>query len=285
MLQTRRFGRTGHWSTVAIFGAAAFWEISQEQADRVMELVITSGVNHIDVAPSYGQAEERLGPWLGRERQRFFVGCKTMERTRAEAWSEMHRSLKRLQCESFDLYQLHAVTSFDELEAVTAPGGALEALVQAKQAGLIRHIGITGHGVDAPAIYLEALRRFDFDTVTFPLNFVQAGNANYYQNATELIRTCHARDVGVMVIKSIAQGPWGEKEKTFTTWYEPFSKVDEIQKGINFVLSHDVTGVCTAGDIHVLPLVLKACENAVSLSSEEMEKAIESGRVYEPLFV
>jgi aryl-alcohol dehydrogenase-like predicted oxidoreductase len=285
MLQTRRFGRSEHMSTVAIFGGAAFWEISQEQADRVMELVIASGVNHIDVAPSYGQAEQRLGAWMHRERGRFFLGCKTMERTRAGAWTELRQSLKRLQCESFDLYQLHAVTSFDELEAVTAPGGALEALVEAKRAGLIRHIGITGHGVDAPAIYLEALQRYDFDSVTFPLNFVQAGNAKYYQEAGELIRQCRLRDMGVMVIKSIARGEWGEKEKTATTWYEPFSGMEMIQPAINFVLSHDVTGICTAGDIHLLPLVLKACENAVPLSLEEREKLIESGRSTQPLFV
>jgi predicted aldo/keto reductase-like oxidoreductase len=222
---------------------------------------------------------------MQRERERFFVGCKTMERTRAGAWNELHESLNRLHCDSFDLYQLHAITSFDELEAVTATGGALEALVEAKRDGLIRHIGITGHGVEAPAIYLEALRRFDFDSVTFPLNFVQAGNAKYYQDARELIRQCRAKDVGLMVIKSIAQGPWGEKEKTHTTWYEPFSRMDEIQKAINFVLSHDVTGICTAGDIHVLPLVIKACEQAVPLSLEEQEKLIKSGRAYQHLFV
>jgi len=285
MLQTRRFGRSEHMSTVAIFGAAAFWEIRQEQADRVMELVIDSGVNHVDVAPSYGQAEERLGPWMRRERERFFLGCKTMERTYEGAWSELRQSLKRLQCDSFDLYQLHAVTSFDELETITAPGGALEALVEAKRAGLIRHIGITGHGVDAPAIFLEALKRFDFDSVTFPLNFVQAGNAKYYQDATELIKQCNSLDAGVMVIKSVARGPWGEKEKTATTWYEPFSGMELIQKGINFVLSHAVTGICTAGDIRVLPLVLKACEKAAPLSFEEREQLIESGRSYQPLFV
>jgi aryl-alcohol dehydrogenase-like predicted oxidoreductase len=284
MLQTRRFGRTEHMSTVAIFGAAAFWEISQEQADRVMEAVIDSGINHIDVAPSYGQAEQRLGPWMQRERERFFVGCKTMERTCAGARNELHESLKRLHCDSFDLYQLHAVTSFDELETVTAPGGALEALMEAKRDGLIRHIGVTGHGVDAPAIYLEALRRFDFDSVTFPLNFVQAGNAKYYADAKELIRRCHQKDVGLMVIKSIAQGPWGEKEKTRTTWYEPFSEMEEIQKAINFVLSHDVTGICTAGDVRVLPLVIKACEQATLLTLEEQEKLIEADRVYQPLF-
>jgi aryl-alcohol dehydrogenase-like predicted oxidoreductase len=284
MLQTRRFGRSEHMSTVAIFGAAAFWEISQEQADRVMELVIASGINHIDVAPSYGQAEERLGPWMRRERGRFFVGCKTMERSHEGAWNELQASLKRLNCDSFDLYQLHAVTTFDELEAITASGGALDALVEAKKAGLIGHIGITGHGVDAPAIYLEALQRFDFDSVTFPLNFIQAGNAKYYQDATELIRQCQAREVGMMVIKSIAQGPWGEKEKTHTTWYEPFSEMELIQKGINFVLSHNVTGVCTPGDIRVLPLVIKACENATRLAPEEMEKLIEEGRNFQPLF-
>ena len=284
-METRRFGCTDHLSTIAIFGAAAFWEISQPEADRVMELVIESGVNHIDVAPSYGQAEQRIGPWMQRERGRFFLGCKTMERTRAGAWTELRQSLELLQSETFDLYQLHAITSFDELGAVTAPGGALEALVEAKQAGLIRHIGITGHGVNAPAIYLEALRRFDFDLVTFPLNFVQAGNSNYYRDAEELIRQCHAKDVGLMVIKSIAIGAWGEKEKTATTWYEPFQAMEQIQPAVNFVLSHAVTGICTAGDIRLLPLVLKACENYTWLSLEDRGKLIESGRSYQPLFV
>jgi aryl-alcohol dehydrogenase-like predicted oxidoreductase len=285
MLQTRRFGRTGHMSTLAIFGAAAFWEISQAAADRVMEQVIAAGVNHIDVAPSYGQAEERIGPWMRRERGRFFLGCKTMERTRAGAWSELRRSLERLHSETFDLYQLHAITTFDELDAVTAPGGALEAFVEARQAGLIKHIGITGHGVDAPAIYLEALKRFDFDSITFPLNFVQAGNPEYYRNAEELIRQCRTRDIGLMVIKSIAMGPWGEKEKTHTTWYEPFSKAELIRQAVNFVLSYDVTGICTAGDIHLLPLVLKACEEYRALSPEERDALIDLGGAYQPLFV
>jgi aryl-alcohol dehydrogenase-like predicted oxidoreductase len=285
MLQTRKFGRTEHLSTVAIFGGAAFWEISQEQADRVMELVINSDVNHIDVAPSYGQAEQRIGPWMRRERGRFFLGCKTMERTREGAWSELRQSLKLLESESFDLYQLHAVTSFKELDEVTAPGGALEALVEARQAGLIKYIGITGHGVNAPAIYLEALRRFDFDSVTFPLNFVQAGNPEYYRQTEDLIRQCRLKDVGLMVIKSIARAPWGEKEHTAATWYEPFSEMDQIQSAVNFVLSHDVTGICTAGDIHLLPLVLKACENYIPLSQEERSTLIEFGRSYQPLFV
>lgn len=283
-METRRFGRTGHMSTIAIFGAAAFWEISQADADKVMEQVIEAGINHIDIAPSYGQAEERVGPWMPRERDRFFLGCKTMERTKQGAWDEMQRSLKRLQTESFDLYQCHAVNTLDELDAVTMKGGALEAFVEARQRGLIKFVGITGHGADAPKIYLEALRRFDFDSVLFPLNFVQMGNPEFRKHAEELIATCKAKDIGTMVIKTITKGPWGEREHTATTWYEPFNKADEIQKAVNFALSHEVTGLCTAGDTRILPLVVKACENFSRLSITEIEEMIQFGRQFEPLF-
>ena len=283
-METRRFGRTGHMSTVAIFGAAAFSEISQADADRVMEMVIEAGVNHIDVAPSYGQAEERIGPWMPRERDRFFLGCKTMERTKEGAWNEMQASLKRLQIETFDLYQCHAITTMEELDSVTMKGGALEAFVKARDEGLTNYLGITGHGVNAPEIYLEALRRFDFDSVLFPINFVQMANPEYRKYTEELIATCKTKDVGTMIIKSITKAPWGEREHTATTWYEPFDQMDEIQRAVNFVLSYDVTGVCTAGDIRILPLVLKACENFTRLSNSEMEEMIKSGQRYEPLF-
>lgn len=284
-METRRFGRTGHMSTVAIFGGAAFWEISQSDADKVMEQIIEAGVNHIDIAPSYGQAEERVGPWMPRERERFFLGCKTMERTKQAAWDEMQRSLQRLQTDSFDLYQCHAITTMEELDAVTMKGGALEAFVEARERGLTKFIGITGHGVDAPKIYLEALRRFDFDSVLFPLNFVQMANSEFRKYAEELIATCKAKDVGTMVIKSITKGPWGNKPKTATTWYEPFDQMDEIQRAVNFALSYDVTGLCTAGDTRVLPLVLKACQNFKRLDNAEMEAMIKSGQQLDPLFL
>ena len=283
-MERRRFGRTGHMSTVAIFGAAAFWDISQEDADQVMEQVIAAGINHIDVAPGYNQAEMRIGPWMPRERGRFFLGCKTQERTREGAWRELHESLKRLQTDSFDLYQFHAVTTMKDLDAITGKGGALEAFVQAREEGLTRFIGITGHGVDAPKIYLEALRRFDFDSILFPLNFVQMRNPDYRRYTEELIATCKAKDVGTMVIKTITKAPWGERPHTATTWYEPFDKMDEIQKGVNFALSHDVTGLCTVGDTRILPMVLQACENFTRLSQEEMEEMIKSDDRYEPLF-
>lgn len=283
-METRRFGRTGHMSTVAIFGAAAFYEISQEDADTVMEQVIEAGVNHIDVAPSYGQAELRIGPWMRRERERFFLGCKTMERTKEGAWKEMQESLERLRTESFDLYQCHAITTMEELDAITRKGGALEAFEQAQREGLIKFIGITGHGINAPQIYLEALRRFDFDSVLFPLNFVQMAIPEYRRNAEELIATCKAKDVGTMIIKSITKAPWGERQHTATTWYEPFDQMAEIQKGVNFALSYDVTGLCTAGDTRILPMVLQACESFTRLSEGELKAMIESGKQYEPLF-
>ncbi|MFC2054462.1 aldo/keto reductase [Chloroflexota bacterium] len=283
-MEKRRLGRTGHLSTVAIFGAAAFWDVDQSDADQIMELVIGHGINHIDVAPSYGQAEVRLGPWLSRERDRFFVGCKTMERSKEGASMEMRQSLDRLHIDHFDLYQIHAVTNLEELDAVTRPGGALEAILEAREAGLTCSIGITGHGVDAPALFLEALRRFDFDTVLFPLNFIQYGDPTFRSNSEELLQLCREENVGTMVIKSITKGPWGKKKKTYNTWYEPFSAVEHIQAAVNFVLSQDITGMCTAGDMSLLPKVLQACENYQDLNQAEQEKMISRARDHEPLF-
>jgi aryl-alcohol dehydrogenase-like predicted oxidoreductase len=283
-MEKRRFGRSGHMSTIAIFGAAAFWEIEQKDADKVMEMVIEAGVNHIDVAPSYGQAEQRIGPWMPRERERFFLGCKTMERTKDGAWNELQRSLKLLQTDRFDLYQLHAVTNMEELDACTMSGGALEAAVEARWQGLTRHIGITGHGVEVPRLFIEALHRFDFDSVLFPLNFVQMSNPTFRKDAEELIALCKEKDVGMMIIKSITKGPWGDKEKTATTWYEPFDQMEEIQQAVNFALSYEVTGICTAGDTKVLPMVLKACQNFSPMDESQREGMIQSGQQFEPLF-
>jgi predicted aldo/keto reductase-like oxidoreductase len=271
-------------STLAIFGAAAFWEIDQTQADRTLEMVSAYGVNHIDVAPSYGQAEERIGPWLAHHREGFFLGCKTTERTKEGAAAELRRSLKRLQTDAFDLYQIHAITSKTELDEVTRSGGALDAIVEARKAGLTRFIGITGHGWDSPAIFLEALKRFDFDSILFPLNFIQYAEPVFRQNAEELIRQCRAKDVATMVIKSIARGPWGEQPKTHATWYQPFDDAEHIQQGVNFALSQDICGICTAGDTTILPLVLDACEHFTPLDKAAQEKLIDSAVDFELLF-
>lgn len=283
-MQKRKLGRTGHLSTVAIFGGAAFGDITQSVVDTVMEQVIAAGVNHIDVAPSYGVAEERLGSWLRRERQRFFLGCKTMERTAERAWDEMQASLKRLQVEQFDLYQIHAITTQEELDAAMRKGGVIEMLVKAREEGITHFLGITGHGMQSPALFLQAIQRFDFDTVMFPLNYGLMGQEDYRKDALALIEACQQRNIGRMIIKSITQAPWKERPKTHTTWYEPFHTPVTIQEAINFVLSHDVTGVCMAGDVTVMPMVLQACEQFSPLSGEEQNALMERGKSMEMIF-
>ena len=283
-METRRLGRTGHLSTLAILGGVVFGQATQAETDALMERVIAAGVNHIDVAPSYGEAEARLGPWLARERGRFFLGCKTQERTREGAQAELRRSLKRLQAPSFDLYQLHAVTSMAELDAATRPGGALETLEWARAEGLTRYLGITGHGAESPGVFREALRRFDFDTVIFPLNFVQYANPDYRREAEALIAECVAKDVGLMPIKAITRGPWGEKPHTHQTWYEPFTEPGDIQRAVNFALSQPVTGLCTAGDPRLLLPSLEACAAFEPMSAAEQARLIAAAVEYEPLF-
>lgn len=283
-MEKRRFGRSGHQSTVAIFGAAAFWDIPQDEADQVLDLLIDAGVNHIDIAPSYGMAEQRVGPWMPEHRARFFLGCKTMERQREGAWKEMHESLERLHTDHFDLYQLHAVTKMEELDQLTAPGGALEAVIEARDQGLTSYIGITGHDMQAPQIYLEALRRFDFDSVLFPVNFIHFADPDYRAAALELIETCRQKDVGIMAIKSVAKLPWKDRPKTHTTWYEPFTDMENIQQAVNFSLSHGVTGICTVGDTTVLPLVLQACQNFTPLSEEEQQALIQRSTQFENIY-
>ena len=284
-MEKRQFGRTGYMSTVAILGGAAFGEVDQATTDKAMEIVLEYGVNHIDIAPSYGHAEDRLAPWMKTHRDDFFLGCKTMERTREGALEELHCSLKRLHTDYFDLYQLHAVKKMEDLDEVNRPGGALEALIEAKKKGLIRHIGITGHGVYAPAVFIEALRRFDFDSVLFPVNFVQYADPAYKQKADELLKFCLEKNVGSMLIKSITKAPWGDRKPEYDTWYEPFTDMDMIQKAVSFALSQGATGICTAGDTRLLPLVLKACEDFMPLSDSEQTELIQSAQMYQPLFV
>lgn len=283
-MKTRRLGRTGHASTLAIFGAVALDGLSQAEADTFMQEVIGAGINHIDVAPSYGDAEARLGPTLSAERERFFLGCKTALRNRAEAAAEFKRSLALLQVERFDLYQLHAVTTMEELDLVTGPGGALEAIVEAREQGLTQYVGITGHGMQAPAVHLEALQRFDFDTVLFPLNFILFADQQYRHDTETLLRVCREREVGVMIIKSVAKGPWGDQPKPYRTWYEPFEQQERIQRAVDFVLSQDVTGLITAGDTKLFPKILQACERFSPLDTRDQDALISEGAGYELIF-
>lgn len=283
-MKQRKFGRTGHLSTVAIFGGAALWEIHPEDADRAIQTVLDAGVNHFDVAPSYGQAEQHLGRWMPDIRNRIFLGCKTMERSASGARREMEASLTRLNVSMFDLYQLHAVTTLEELNDCTRAGGALEGILAAHDEGLAQHIGITTHGYDAPRLCLEAVRRFPFDSVIFPYNFILAADDGYRTSVEELLRICAADGIGTMVIKSVARGRWGNREHIHSTWYEPFDRLADIQQAVNFVLSQPVTGLCTAGDVSILPKVLEACENLTELDGAGQKALIALAAEFQPLF-
>jgi predicted aldo/keto reductase-like oxidoreductase len=283
-MQTRRFGRTGHMSTIVIFGAFAVGLLDQKEADAVMEQVLAYGINHIDVAPSYAEAELRLGPWLETHRDRFFLGCKTQLRGKEKAREELHRSLERLRVDRFDLFQLHAVTTMEELEACFAPGGSLEAIVEARDEGLTRFLGITGHGLQAPAVQLEALNRFDFDSLLFTLNFKMWADENYRRDASRLIKVAQERDIGTMVIKTWARGPWGEQEPRYHTWYEPFEDEEMIEQALRFNLSQPVTGAICAGDARLLPMILDAAERFRPMDDAEQAALLATADEYEPLF-
>lgn len=283
-METRRFGRSGHMSTIAILGCAAFGKVDQATADQAMKEIMDHGVNHIDIAPSYGNAEERLAPWMKNHRDDFFLGCKTMERTAEGAKNELENSLRILGVEYFDLYQLHAVKTLGDLDDATKPGGALDAILKAQSQGKVRFIGITGHGVYAPSVFIEALKRFDFDSVLFPVNFVQFTDERYKNAAESLLQKCMQDDIGVMLIKSICKGPWGERQPMYDTWYEPFTDTKNIQNAINFALSQAATGICTAGDTRLLPKVLNACEHFNQMSEAEVEEMVMEGKNFHPLF-
>lgn len=284
-MEKRRFGRTDHMSTVAIFGAAAFYDVTQTTADRAMAQVIKAGVNHIDVAPGYAKAEKRLRPWLKTMASDFFLGCKTLQRGKKGAAAELRRSLKRLGVDRFDLYQLHAVDSMAELDKATGPGGALEAILEAREEGLLDYIGITGHGLQVADIFLEALERFDFDSVLLPVNFTMYANPVYRASTETLLARCRERDVAVMAIKAVARGLWHDKPQTHSSWYQPFDRMAEVEPAVHFSLSQPVSGLCTVGDVKVLPLFLRACESyRQPMPAEEQEALITTADRYEPIF-
>jgi aryl-alcohol dehydrogenase-like predicted oxidoreductase len=284
IMQQRKFGRTGHMSTIVIFGGFAVGTIPQEEADAVMEQLLEHGVNHIDVAPSYGDAELRLGPWLEKYRDRFFLGCKTQLRDRQEARDELHRSLGRLRVDRLDLYQLHAVTTMEGLDQCFAPGGSMETLVEAREQGLTRYLGITSHGLQAPAVQIEALNRFDFDSLLFTLNFKLWANEQYRRDVTQLLQITAGRDLGTMVIKTWERGPWGDQEHRYHTWYEPFDDPEMVAKAMRFNLSFPVTGVISAGDARLLPMILDAAERYTPMFEEEQADLLATAEQYEPLF-
>ena len=260
-MQQRRLGRVGHQSSVLIYGAAGLAEVDQDTADASVQLALDAGINHFDVAASYGDAELRLGPWMPTIRDRIFLATKTGLRDRDAAWAQINHSLERLQTDRLDLIQLHSVGDAEELDLVTRPGGSLEAAVRARDQGLASWVGITGHGHRAPATHREALRRYPFDTVLSPLNWVLGRDPAYLADYQALVAEVQAQDAGLMIIKTVSRRNWSEEpgDRGYSTWYEPFDDQERISAAVAWVLSHpEVTGIATPGDVRLLPLVVEA---------------------------
>jgi aryl-alcohol dehydrogenase-like predicted oxidoreductase len=279
------FGRTGHASSRTIFGAAALSQVTQAAADRTLEVLLRHGVNHIDVAASYGDAELRIAPWLKREPKRFFLATKTGERTAKRAREELHRSLDRLGVDHVDLWQLHNLADPIEWDIALSPGGVIEAAVEARDQGLIKWIGVTGHGAQIAANHRRSLDRFDFDSVLLPYNFVTMQLPYYAENFEALTRTCAERKVAVQTIKSIAAKPWRGREHTRSTWYEPLSDQADIDLAVWWVLGRPGVFLNTAGDIDLLPRVLDAAERFEKRPTDAQMTAMLERTRAEPLFV
>jgi aryl-alcohol dehydrogenase-like predicted oxidoreductase len=270
MIPKKMFGRTGHESTRILFGAAALGNVTQAEADRTLEVLLKNGINHIDTAASYGDAELRIGPWMKQHRQDFFLATKTGERTYQKAKDQIARSLERLQVDQVDLIQLHNLVDPIEWQTALGPGGALEAAIEARQQGLVRFIGVTGHGLSVAAQHKRSLEQFDFDSVLCPYNYITNQNPKYSEDFNTLAAMCQERNVAVQTIKSIARQPWGlTQTHTHTTWYEPFTEQADIDLAVQWVLSRPQVFLNTAGDIHLLPKVLEAAQRFDQSQSQE----------------
>jgi aryl-alcohol dehydrogenase-like predicted oxidoreductase len=279
------FGRTGHESSRVIFGAVALAGASRAESEATLELVLAHGVNHIDTAASYGNSEEQLRPWLAEHRDRFFLATKTEERSAAAARASIHRSLERMGVDSVDLIQLHNLVHPGEWEEALGPGGALEAAIAAREEGLVRFIGVTGHGLTVACQHLRALERFAFDSVLAPCNPSQLRDPVYGRDFARLVRLCGERDVAVQTIKSITKGPWGAAEPTAGTWYEPLTEQGEVDLAVWFVLGQPSLFLNTTGDRTLLRKVLDAAERFVGApDSAEIDALVERARMT-PLFV
>ncbi len=285
MIPQMAFGRTGHESTRIVFGAAALGEVSQDEADQTMELLRRHGINHLDTAASYGEAELRLGPWMEGHRDEYFLATKTGERTSDAAYAEICHSLERLRTDHVDLIQLHNLVDEDEWRTAYGPSGALEAAVRARDEGLTRFIGVTGHGVTVARQHLRSLEEYAFDSVLLPYNFPMSRNAAYLADFEELSAVCVDRGVAMQTIKAITRAPWGERDQTAATWYEPLRDPDAIDTAVSWVLGRDGVFLNTVGDIHILPRVLDAAERFTGRPSEDAMVELESAFGLEPLFV
>jgi aryl-alcohol dehydrogenase-like predicted oxidoreductase len=259
MIPKQLFGRTGHSSTRIIFGGYALSNVTQTEADSILNLLLKYGVNHIDVAAGYGNAEERIGPWMEEHRDDFFLATKSRSRSYKGAWNDIKRSLKKLRVDQIDLWQMHGLTNPVSWEKAMRPGGSLDAFIEAREQGLVRFLGITGHGDKVPAMHIKSLERFDFDSVLLPYNYLQMQKSRYATDFNDLVEICNKRNVAVQTIKSVVRRPWGIRPQTHNTYfYEPLVNQGAIDKSVHWSMGFSDSFVITAGDMQILPKILDA---------------------------
>jgi len=285
MIPTLPFGRTGHESTRTIFGAAALGRMSQEKADAVLEMVMAFGLNHIDTAASYGESELRLAPWMKRYRDRFFLASKTGDRTYEGALASIHRSLERLGVDHLDLIQLHNLVDPAEWETALGPGGALEAAIEARDRGLVRFIGVTGHGTRVAEMHLRSLDRFPFDSVLLPYNFPMMSQPEYAADFAALIQRCRERSVAIQTIKSVARRRWQEGDGPRYSWYEPLRDPEAVRRAVHYVLAEPDFFLNTSSDATLLRLILEAADSGSAPASlAPLEQDVHTHQM-QPLFI
>ncbi len=284
MIPLLTFGHTGHESTRAIFGAAAFWDTPQKEVDATMDLLFENGINHIDTAASYGRSQELLGDWIRRHGKSFFLATKTDQRTKQAAYDEIRRSLDLLHVDQVDLIQLHALHEEPDWTTAFGPDGVLEAVVQAREEALVRFIGVTGHGVPVPEFHLRSLAKFNFDSVLLPYSYVMMQNPRYAENFNKLLALCKERNVAVQTIKGITRSPWNDEQKNRNTWYRPLEEPADIELAVHWVFGNPQVFLNTAGDLGLLPHVLKAAHSYSARPMDEQMQILMKRLRMEPLF-
>jgi aryl-alcohol dehydrogenase-like predicted oxidoreductase len=285
MISTQLFGRTGHQSTQVVFGGAALSQVTQDEADQTLEVLLRYGINHLDVAAGYGDAELRIAPWLKKYPEHFFLATKTGERTYDGAKRQIHLSLERLGVERVDLIQLHSLADPIEWDNALSPNGALEACLEARDQGLVRFIGVTGHGSQIAATHLRSLERFDFDSVLLPYSYIMMQDPHYAAAFEQVASVCSERNVAMLTIKSIARRPWWGRDRTRATWYQPFEDQGDIDAAVHWVLSRPGIFLASVGDIHLLPKVLDAASRYNSAPAKETMDEQRTRLEMLPLFV
>ncbi len=285
MIPKAEFGRTGHMSTRVVFGAAALSSVTQKVADETLDVLLRYGVNHIDTAAAYGDSELRIASWLKREPGQFFLATKGGKRDEKGAREEIHRSLDRLGVDHVDLWQIHSLADPIEWDQALSSGGALDAALVAREEGLIKWIGVTGHGAQIAATHRRSLDRFDFDSVLLPYNYITMQSAYYRENFDALVKTCHERNVAVQTIKSIALRPWMDRDHTRATWYQPLESADDVDLAVWWVMGRSGVFLNSVGDVDLLPLVLDAASRFHQMPEEGEIEALIARSHSEPLFV